>query len=184
MNDIKGRQLIITMGAVFGALLVITLINNGLSATMGPDLSGVDITNLDPLDPALQTNPIVTLFSCLATLCTGALYIGAGMLYAYLHTKEAHLETQDAAIAGAVAAAVPAALNSVVSSGLSFLINGELVTQVLDQMPPELLGNGGGLMAGVGIFAVLAALCCTGLIAALLGAVGGAIGTSVFGKKG
>jgi len=126
--------------------------------------------------------------SSVACLCALAVDVAVGLLYAYLHSREAPVTVGDGAMGGAVSGAVGRLVSGLVGVLLSLLIVPALVSQTTSQiMPGGVPSDLGGLVLGAsvvgGVIGGTIGICVALVEGAVLGAIGGVIGGAIFKPK-
>ncbi len=126
--------------------------------------------------------------SSVACLCALVIDAAVGLLYAYLHAREAPVTAGDGALGGAVSGAVGRLVSGLVGVLLSLLIVPALVSQTASQvMPGGVPSDMGGLVLGAsvvgGVIGGVVGICMALIEGAALGAVGGVIGGAIFRPK-
>lgn len=126
--------------------------------------------------------------SSIACLCALVIDAAVGVLYAYLHSREAPVTAGEGALGGAVSGAVGRLASGLVGVLLSLLIVPALVSQTTSQiMPGGVPSDLGGLVLGAsvlgGVIGGAIGICVALVEGAVLGAIGGAIGGAIFKSK-
>lgn len=187
--NIKTRPLIISTAAAAILIILFTAANTLIGFAMLPtDFSEF----MDGPDSApIRFIQFASLVSCLVTLLTGAIYIGAGILYAFLHNRETRVAAESGALGGAASAALGSIAGALASGILSIFVTplvaermmqGLLSSQAggipLDQIMPFM-----GLSTIFGVVGTVVGACFGAVIAAALGAVGGALTSAILANR-
>jgi hypothetical protein len=172
--NIKTRPLLIAAGVGAVVQVLYSLLSNAVS--LAPMLSGQGLDLTQPSNLSLVTG-------ALACICTPVIGIGAGLLYAYLHGREAALTVADGAIGGAATGAIIQLIGGILGACLSLLVVPQVLQQATAQVPPEAAGIALGAGIAGGIIGAAIGICIGLAIGAILGAIGGAIGGAVLGKS-
>ncbi len=149
--------------------LILPQIFGGLPATGGP------------ANPAQSTVLIISfLTGGVGTLLAPLVYLGTGMLYGILHYRaEGALRAEDGAFGGGAAAALARVLQGFLATGFSLILIPRLLGAAFGQpgLPPPGGIPGSTYPAALigGTLSGLFGICIGGLIAAGLGALGGAL---------
>lgn len=132
---------------------------------------------------------LIPIVGCCASILTLVLWVGVGVLAGYFGHKTNPAQTgSEAAQAGAVAGVITALAGGLVQTvvaAIQMAMGG--TAQALSQIPPEQLrqlrevGVDPSLMSGAGGVGAVFVCCCLGgaIVAALLGALGGALSPSI-----
>ena len=171
---IKGRPLLIAAFVGFAVQAVISLVSNAISwfAIRAP-LGGGGLGSL-PLAGSLVSG--------LACLCLVAVDLGVGLLYASLASREGPLTGGDGALGGGAAGAIEGLLTGilgVVITAVLFPLLMPMFSDVSGQFADEVRAASllGGLFGGgIGI-------CLALFRGAILAALGGVLGASIFKPK-
>jgi hypothetical protein len=126
--------------------------------------------------------------SSVACLCGLVIDVAVGLLYAYLHSREAPVTAGEGALGGAVSGAVGRLVSGLVGVLLSLLIVPALVAQTTSQiMPGGVPSDLGGLVLGAsvvgGVIGAAFGICVALIEGGVLGAIGGVIGGAIFAPK-
>lgn len=179
--NIKTKPFIITTAAAAVFLILLTAANTLLAFAMLPNNFSDFFEN--PNNPQFQFIQITTLISCLATLLTGAVYIGSGVLYAFLHNREDRVAAESGALGGAASAALGSIASALASGFLSIFITPLIMNRLMQGVPGLPPGSTPfdqimpfiGLSTIFGMVGTLVGACFGAVIAAVLGALGGAV---------
>jgi hypothetical protein len=172
--NIKTRPLLIASGVGAVVQIIYSLISTGVS--YGPALVGQTVDVTQPSNLSLIT-------SVLACLCVPIIGIGAGLLYAYLHSREAALTVGDGAIGGAATGALISLVGGLFGACVGLLLVPTLLQQATADIPPEAAGIALGAGIAGGIIGAAIGICVGLVIGAVLGAIGGAIGGATMGRS-
>ncbi len=136
---------------------------------------------------------LVPIVGCCASLLILVLWVGVGVLAGYFGSKTDPMQTAgQAAQAGAVAGAITALAGGFIQTIVSAIqVAMGATAQAMSQMPAESLrqmqelGIDPAMFSGVGGIAITVGCCCIlfPLVAAGLGALGGALSPSFFKPK-
>ena len=173
---IRTRPLLIAAGVGLAIQIVLSLVSNVVSAlAMGPAWSGQMPPGQIGTGQLLGSGLIGTL----ACLCVLVVDVGVGLLYAYLHSREAPVTAGDGALGGAAAGALEGLVGGLFGVVLALVVMPIMLRGMLSGMPQEMLPSaiGGGLVGGAigSVIGVCIGIFRGGLLAALGGALGGAI---------
>lgn len=122
------------------------------------------------------------LFACVGLLVIGVIYAGSGFLYTYLHHRQDELTTEQAMLGGAAVGVSIGLVDAIINTVL-LLVTRPMMQRTMQQLvppgniPPQALPPE---MLSFPIVSTLAGMCIGGIIAALIGFLGGLIGGVVF----
>lgn len=177
--NIKARPLLIA--AAVGAVIQIVLNLLGTAATywITPN-----VVSLRP-QAVLGGSSALGLVSCLCTMLVDG---AVGLLYAYLHSREAPVSAGDGALGGAVSGGLGRLVSGLVGVLTSLLIVPALVSQTTSQiLPGGVPSDLSGLVLGAsvvgGVLGGAVGICVALAEGGVLGAIGGVIGGAVFKPK-
>jgi hypothetical protein len=136
---------------------------------------------------------LIPVVGCCTLILTFVLWLGVGVLAGYFGSQTNPTQTAgDAAQAGAVAGVITALAGGLIQTIISAVrVATGGTAQALSQIPPEQLrqlrdaGIDPAILGGVGGIAVIVGCCCIvfPLLAAALGAGGGALAPSLFKRS-
>ncbi len=122
------------------------------------------------------------LFSCASFVVIGLIYVGSGVLYAYLHARRETLTAEQSMVGGAASAASISLVRAIIGVLMALVTRPMMLKMMRDvapgNMPP------GGLPPGGLAFSVVSGFmgACIGIVvAAVLGLAGGVVGSALFG---
>ncbi len=122
------------------------------------------------------------LFSCASFVIVGLIYLGSGMLYAYLHARRETLTTEQGMAGGAASAASVSLVRALLGALIALFTRPMILKMMSDiapgNMPPQ------GFPPGGLAFSVASGFmgACIGIVvAAVLGLAGGVVGGMLFG---
>lgn len=183
---IRGRPLLLAIAITSGIFFLVSAADIALLLAF-PD--ALDTITTFPVDPNAPVDPstmlsegaiLLTTLSCILLLCQVGTSLGSGALYAFFHNREVPVDVQDGAIGGAISPAVAGLLISVIFSVIRFVVPALQEPNV--SAVPGMTSELGGFIAAGTLAFTLISLCCGVLINAFLGALGGAIGASIFNR--
>lgn len=118
-----------------------------------------------------------------AGCCNCLLPIGAGVLAVYLYTKNSPVAVtpQDGAMLGAIAGVAGGLLNLIIGTPLQYFVNSAVMEAQFAQLREQGV-NLPASLSGLALFLVAGVI--GAIFFVILAAVGGLIGSAIFGKKG
>jgi len=118
-----------------------------------------------------------------AGCCNCLLPIAAGVLAVYLYTKNSPVavDPKDGAMLGAIAGVAGGLLNLIIGTPLSYFVNSAVMEAQLAQLREQGVSLPESL-AGLALFIVAGVV--GAIFFVILAAIGGLIGSAIFGKKG
>ncbi len=168
-------SLILLVWKVIDAFLSVGFLRNSIGSVLA---NPQDI----PPDAISQVMGGSFLFACGGLLVSGLAYAGSGFLYSYLHHRQDELTTEQAMLGGTAVGASIGLVSAIIGTLLS-LVTAPMMQRTMQQLMPS--GNMPPLalspeMLSFSIVSALAGMCIGGVIAALIGFLGGLIGGIVF----
>jgi hypothetical protein len=171
--SLQTRPLLISAGAGTVALLVSSLLNRQITHLALPSST---------ITPPWSGGILVCCFSIFFNL---AIYIGIGLLYIYLVSRDAPSSAEAGMIGGGVAALLASLVAGGVNLIYSVLINANVInqaTQSFTDIPPDLAPSI-GLTLTAAYFGSAIGLCFSAVVAMLFGALGGALSGAVLSSR-
>jgi hypothetical protein len=175
----KSKPFIIAggVGAALGILWVII----GAAYTVFFVLPQIDV-NIAP-DPGSMMGGATAILGFVGLCLSPIVNAGIGVLYVYLHRREAQVMPEIGAMGGAASAALGRLVAGVVSVFLSFITTNMMMQQIAGV---ENMFNDpavAGIMAISTTVGGLFGICISGMIGALFGAIGGGLGAWWFNRE-
>jgi hypothetical protein len=170
------------IAAGLGALL--QTLYAAFSSLLAYFLVPTDLRVLDNLPP--YAIGFTTVIGCFGTILAPLVHIGVGILYAYLHRREAPLAAEDGAIGGAASAGTARLISGLFATMTGLFLTPVLVSRLSGPAIPGSPSDGFPfLLIPTLVTAVggLVGLCFAVAIAAAVGALGGAL-SSAWANRG
>lgn len=164
------------IAAGLGALL--QTLYAAFSSLLAYFLVPTDLRVLENLPPTVFG--FTTVVGCFGAILAPLVHLGTGILYAYLHGREAPLAAEDGAIGGAASAATARLISGLFATLTGLFLTPILVSRLTGPTPPQFSPSDfpflviPTLVTAVG---GLVGLCFAGVIAGAVGALGGALGS-------